>query len=369
MIQRPLLGAFLLIALLAASCAAPPDGKQKTPEGPQFDADYYAKNAKEYYGGGRYSQAKDQWQKQLTKDPDNWMARLGIAYSDYYLAQPYVTRGDLVSARKQAGAAEKGFRDVWGGNIEADTATADPKRPQWRAAIGLAMAQRMLGVLDQMESLRAEEVVRRGGPDAAKAAQRVGELQVDRDRHYQDAIALFVQLANMQHASPDAIKNLGELYIVTKQDALAEQEFKRYLDMASRTHAEFEEKKKEAEKTYGRGGLEVAEQLFEEKLTSNAQKQVSVRVDLAQLAWTRGDYNEARQQLETSIALQPDRKDLYLKLAEAENKLDMLETGVTHVDEFLRRSSAGGAEFDDDIRVAMKLRQEMEQKLRSRGGK
>lgn len=367
MIKRPHLWALAAATALVAACTSPPEsGKQDQPKGPQFDADYYSKNAKEYYGAGRYGQAKDQWQKQLQKDPDNWMAQLGIAYSDYFLSAEFESRGDLASARKQLEASEKRFRDLWNGTVESDTATADPKRRQWQAAIGLAMAVRGLGALDQNETRSAEASLRKGGKEAATAANRVAELQLDRERRYEESLQLFKQLAYMQHASPEAIKNLGDLYIVTKQDALAEVEFKRYLDMASNTRGDWEVRRKEAGTTYGPDQQEMAEKVIDEKLESNARKQVSVMMNLAHLAWARGDYEGARKLLEDAIKIEPERRDLYLKLAEAENKLDMLETGLVHVNDYLKRSSSNKAGFDDDIRVAMKLKTEIEGKMKAR---
>jgi tetratricopeptide (TPR) repeat protein len=368
MTQRPLIGAGLIVAILAAGCASPPDSKQKTPQGPQFGADYYSKNAKEYYEGGRYGPAKDQWQKQLQKEPDNWMAKLGIAYCDYFMADQLAAAGDYAKARTQVEAAEKGFREAWSGHLEADTAIADCKRPEWRAALGLAMAKRKLGVLDHIESNKYLAINSREGP-GSKAGDKVAELQLASDSRYAEAIGIFSRLASMEHASPEAIKNLGELYIVTKNDAAAEAEFKRYLDMAARTRTDLEAKKGEVAKQYGPSGQECATKLFDEKLASNAEKQVSVMISLSELAWVRGDYPETQRLVTESMKLQPDRKDLYLKLAEAENKLNMKETALVNVNEFLKRSSASRTEFDDDIRHALKLKQEIETDLKNRGTK
>jgi Flp pilus assembly protein TadD len=367
MIQRPIAAASLVLAMLAASCSTPPpDGQQKTPEGPQFDASYYAKNAKEYFDDGRYGQARDQWQKQLQKDPENWMARLGIAYCDLYLAEQVLAAGaDLPGARRQAAASETGFRDLWGGHVEADTLLADPKRPQWKAAMGLAIATRTLGYLDQVDSRRAQEAAAKGGPDSNRLADRAAELQLDRDRRYLEAASIFRQLAYMEHASPEAIKHLGELYVVTKQDALAEAEFKRYLDLASRTREQLEAGRRDVAKQFG-GQEEVAVGLFEEKLQSNAQKQVSVLKDLARLAWSRADYLNAREHLQKAIEVDPTDRDLYLQLAEVEARLEMYETALINVNEYLKRSSSTRTAFDSDIRVAMKLKQDVEAKLKER---
>jgi tetratricopeptide (TPR) repeat protein len=372
MIHRPALGIAFVVAVVAAGCCCPPeDMKQKTPEGPQFDAAYYAKNAKEYFDQGHYGQAKDQWQKQLTKDPDNWMARLGVASCDLYLSEESVVRNrDLDEARKRVTAAEKGFKELWGGQLEPDTQQADPKRPQWRAAILLALTWRTMGYIDHLDSQRNLDLAKRGGPEAIKAANRSAELDISRDQHYGESIDLFNRLAYMGHASPEAIKNLAELYVVTKKDALAEQEFRRYLEIAGRSSAQWEEEKKSIEKRFAPGtAQEMASEIYDAKLASSAQKQVSVLVDLASLAWARADYPAVRQYIQEALQLTPERKDLYLKLAEAEQKLDMLETALMNVDQFLKRSSQKREEFDDDIRHALKMRTDIEKTLRERRNK
>jgi Tfp pilus assembly protein PilF len=369
MIQRLSPGAALLVILFAAGCCSPPEAKQKQPQGPQFDADFYAKNAKEYIDQGHYGAAKDQWQKQLVKDPDNWMARMGIAYCDLYLSEESFAKRNLEEARTRVTAAEKGFRAIRQGPIEPDTTKVDPKRPQWKAEIGLAMATRTIGYLDGIDSQRQAELAKRGGPDAEKARDKAAEMMISRDRSYAEAIGMFTGLAYMQNAPPEAIKQLGDLYVVTKQDAMAEQEFRRYLDMAESSRIGFEKRKAEAEKQYGPQGIEVANQLIDQKIVSNVTKQVQVMVDLAQLAWQRGDYAEARKQIQEALKLQPDRRDLYLKLGQAEAKLDMTETAIMNLDEFLKRTSQKREDFGDDVRTAMKLKQELQQKLRERGSK
>jgi Tfp pilus assembly protein PilF len=371
MIQRRTLGPALLLlsALCLPSCSTPdPTPKQVTARGPQFDADYYAKNAKEYIDAGRYGQAKDQWMKQLQKDPDNWMAHLGIAYSDYFLSEEsVVAHRNLDEARTRLKAAETRFRQLRSGPIEADTTKIDPQRPQWKAELGLALTKRRLGVVDRMDAQRSTQLATQGGPNASKAADRAAELAISSDQAYAEAISMFTGLAYMQHASPEAIQNLAELYVVTKQDALAEREYRRYLEIAERSQEMFEAKKKEVSKDFQPNAQEMAIAAYDEKLASNAQKRVSVLAGLADLAFARGDYTGARQYLDDALKVDPNYRDLYIKLAQAEYRLDMLESALEHVNEYLRRAGQRNEEFGDKIRDAMKLKGEIEKKMRERG--
>jgi tetratricopeptide (TPR) repeat protein len=226
---------------------------------------------------------------------------------------------------------------------------------------------RALGYVDHLDSQRHLELAKRGGAEASKAADRAAELSISGDQSYQDSISLFNQLAYMQHASPEAIQNLGELYVVTKQDALAEREFRRYLELGGRSYDEWVKRKEKMDKeAVSPDQQDAVNAAIDVKLQSNARKQVKVMVDLADLAWARGDYLEAKPLLEDALKIQPDQITLYVKLAQVEQKLDMLESALMNVNEFLRRSSQKRQEFGDDIRRAMQLRGELEQKLKDR---
>jgi tetratricopeptide (TPR) repeat protein len=96
---------------------------------------------------------------------------------------------------------------------------------------------------------------------------------------------------------------------------------------------------------------------------------MSVLTTLADLAYARGDYEAARQILEEALKVDPAYRELYLKLAQAENELGMQETALQHVDDYLHLSSKKNEEFGDKIRDAMKLRADIEKRLKERGGK
>ncbi len=369
--RRPALLCLSLSALLVPGCALYPDDNEPPKEdvpARQFAAADYSYNAKQYYDGGDFNRAKDQWTKQLELEPQNWMAKLGIAFCDLYLSHESVLmRRDVGAARAQVQTAEKEFRDLWNGTIEPDAVDPTNKEPQWRAALGVALATRHLGYLDQLDATSYTALASRGGAEAQSALGKAAESTVRRDRNYAASIAIFQKLAAQQHATPEATKNLGELYIVTRQDALAERELRRYLQMARATREkELEPTKEKIAKNFDRDQQETAMQFIDSKLNSNSAKQVSVLVDLAQLAWARGEYHEAKRLMDEAITIEPDRRDLYLKLGEAEGKLQMYETGLQHLDEFLRRSSQKREEYDEDIHTAMRLRKEFDAKLTER---
>ena len=356
---------------MAAGCCCPPESKQKTPKGPQFDADFYSKNAKEYIDQGHYGQAKDQWQKQLVKDPGNWMAQHGhrvlrlLPLRRVRRRPPQPRRGALASEGRREG-------------IQGDPVgtSSSPTPSRWTrsgrsgsAELGLALTMRAMGALDHLDAQRNLEMAKRGGPEASKMADQAAELQIERDRNYQDAVARFQSLAYMKHASPEAIKNLGELYVVTKQDALAEQEYRRYLEIAATSYEQDVGGQEEGCRAVRAGrGRRRQPALGPEARLERAQAGVghggpgAARLGATGLhgsapASPGGDQDPARQ------------KDLYLRLGETEAKLDMLETAIINLDEYLKRSSKNREEFNDDVRHAMKLKAELQQKLKERGGK
>lgn len=353
--------------LLLAACALVPDDETAKPEsktGPQFDADYYAVNAKEYMTGAQYARAKAQWATYLELRPGDWMAQVGAAYCDLFLAEETVVeRGDIEAARKLLADARKRFTEVRTGPIEADT--LDPTTtPMWKAAMGSAMAARYAGALDALEARRDAEASLSGAKDAAEKRDASDRFAKSRDANYAEAITLFERLAAMKNASPEAVRNLGQLYLVTRQDARAEKEFERYLDFARTTRAGLEQGKAQVGEGYQADRAAVVETLYDRKLSSNAAKQIAVLDDLAGLSFSKGDFRKSKARLEEALTLDSERADLYLKLAQSEGELQMYETAIMRVDEFLKRASRRREDFDERIFRAMKLKEELERKLK-----
>jgi tetratricopeptide (TPR) repeat protein len=361
--------ALLALPLIVLSCALVPDDepeKRETPKGPQFDADYYALNAKEYMDGGQFGRAKTQWEQFLKLRPNDWMARLGTAFADLFLAEEAVVRrGDFKLARAQVASSEAAFAELQRGPLEDDTLTQTPE-PNWKPAYGAALASRYLGFFDQIESRREAEAAAKGGPDAAERKAASARLAESRDRRYAEAIVRFERLAAMKNESPEAVRNLAQLYLVTRQDAKAEGMYLRYLAFARATRADIAERKEKTVDEYEIDRRAVVASLYDQKLSSNAAKQIGVLDDLAGLAFARGDFRESKKFIEEALTLDSDRKDLYLKLAQSEGELQMYETAVLHLDEFLARSSRKREDFDEAIYRALRMRKDFESRLARR---
>jgi hypothetical protein len=355
-----------LLLLFAASCALVPDDGPKTiepPKGPQFESEDYALNAKEYMNGGQYGRAKAQWETYLSFHPNDWMARLGIAYADLFIAEDQAkTLSDVKTARRLLDEARKTFAELRTAPIEEDTATETPT-PMWKTAMGSAMAARYAGYLDHLESKRAAELALRGGPEAPARTALARRLEESREKNYAESIALFEKLASMKNASPEAVRQLAQLYLVTRRDAEAEREFERYLDFARSTRENLKEGRAAAADDSQSDRAAVVAGLYDQKIRANAHKQVSVLDDLAGIAFSRGDYRSCRRRLEEALSMDTERKDLYLKLAQAEGELQMYETAIARLDEFLKRSTRKGDSFDEPIHQAMRLRREYEAKI------
>ena len=357
----------LPVLLLVSACSLVPgaDEPEQVPsaKGPQFDPDYYALNAKEYMNGGQYGRAKAQWETYLTFVPGDWISRLGIAFADVFIAEEAVReRSDVKLARTLLEEARTTFIALQTGPLEDDT-EAVTTTPMWKARLGSALTSRYSGFLDQTEARREAALSLKGGKDAETHRKAAEKLSSERDRHYAEAITGYEQLAAMKNASPEAVLSLGQLYLVTRQDQKAEREYNRYLDFARATRKGLELGKEEsaADELVDRAALVAT--FYDEKLQGNAAKMAGVLDDLAALAFARGDYRSSKSKLEEALSLNPDKKDLYFKLAQTEGELQMYETAVGRLDEFLKRSSEKREDFDDKIFAAMKMKQDYERKI------
>ncbi|MEY2742506.1 MAG: hypothetical protein RIS21_874 [Planctomycetota bacterium] len=360
--------------LLTIGCALlPEDDPRADKDTRMFDAAYYKQNAAEYFQGRQYPRAREQFVKYLELEPDSWTGRLGLAFTDYYIARDFVvSRGDLAAARERTELAEKSFRELWDGTIEGSTETADPRRPQWKAALGVAMSVRQLGVLDGLEADRWEAEARKGGKSAEEALKRGVDAEARRDKRYREAVAIYEKLVAQEAASAQSISDLAELHVVLKQDAKAEALYLRWLDAAKRTREGLTSRKTEAASISDREAKTLSMKFLDEKLESNAEKQADVLSDLAGLAWARGEWQRGRAWIEQAVETAPRRTEFLLKLAQFEDKLMMYETGITHIDAYLKDRTARNLEFDDAAAEALRLRKRMQAEIdrrpKPRGG-
>lgn len=404
---KPLLaGLFVLSAsVLLSGCGLlypePDPEMAEEKEGLKFDEEYYAQNAKEYFSGRQYGRARDQWEKQLQKNPGVWTARMGIAYCDYYIGARQVAQRDLKSGHQRLEQAEATFRELWSGELEDDAWKASATEPQWKAALGLAMTQRGLGLVKELQSrLYAQREAALGTANQAEAQSKRTEFRKrqhafakQRDEYYASSISLFERLCAMKNASPEAVKQLAELYLITEQDGKAETLFNSYLEMAESTAEKRREAKKNLEKEFSNlQGRQIANEFLDRQLRSNAEKQVAVRVKLAGVSYAKGydaeqqakqtqspkrqrlirvaahrHFNQALVHLGRARKLQPERLDLLVKMAQCEGELGLLDSAIDNLDQFIANSARGRQTYDADLNQAFRLKRELELRKRARG--
>jgi hypothetical protein len=389
-----------LLAILAAGCQYlyPSDdgGTRSSPRSdkPLFDAEFYSRNAKEYFDAGRYGLARDQWELQLKLEPHDWLARLGVASCDYFLGVQAQERGDLKTARELLDLAESRIRSLWDGSIESDTLLAfRGGSRQWQAALYLARTQRALAAVGRIQALRAaqREQAAEGAERSALARER--EILEEQAReNSRAALDLFARLARMENASEDAVLNLGEMLAEAGRAEEAEREFLRYVAIAERTRAERLELRRQIESS-SEGTEEnrrLTLQYLDESLARNAAIQSGVHDRLAALRFDRAvlarqkardpsrtaavreaaaqeadaHLEAALQSLSRARALTPDRTDLLVKTAQCEGELGRYRDAIDHLDAYIEACSRGNVSYNADLNRAFRLREEYKELLK-----
>lgn len=361
----------LAAALAAALLCIPGCGlwSDSAPEqGFESDPADYSKNGKEYYYAGDYARSRDQWSKLLRKDPDNWMGRLAVGYCDYHLGLQQLASGDLEGGRKLLEQAEASFRDIWNGEIETSTTDVpDVERRQWQAALGIAMALRGQGFADKLQADRMRNRIQGlevSDPQRPETARRIRSLEQRREANYKAATSLFERLAAMEHASPEAVKQLAELYVVQGRDAMAEKQFLRYLEMAEATFAAHKELEGKLEEEFASPkDREAAQGFLEQKLASNSRKRVEVLVNLGQLFFQKDAFDRALAHLERAHEVRPERLDIILKMAQCEGGRESYKTALSLLDQYIHKSTEQNREWSRSLALAYRLQTEYRRKL------
>lgn len=390
----------LLAACVLSGCAYlyPDPGPQTERDDKElhFDADYYSQNAKEYFGGGHYAKAKQQWQHQL-KLEDNWMARLGVASCDYHMGSLSLDLGDLRGGRQKLQEAEAAVRELWDGSIEEDTrAVAEEPVRQWQAALILAMTHRSLGDCDNMESrILAQRLatVQPGDERVAKLASARRELETRRAENVRQATSLLEKLCAMKHPSEQASLNYAELLALEGKHAAAEEHFKKYLTVAKASIALHEKNRAETAQMSGETGRkQFLLTQFDQKIASAKKKQAAVLVRLGNMHFDDGSkqrtiaddagksesmrtnarntskdhFAQALSYLRDAQDLQPDGLHILVKMAQCEGELGFYDDAILNLDRYIRLCAEQRLQVDDNIHRAYRMKSEYQRKLAKR---
>lgn len=380
--------------LFTGACAViSSDPEAKRQEGPQFEAEDYARNAKEYFEAGDWARAREQWQRQLGKQPGEWMAELGIASADHWLGSAALDRGNGREARQLLTRSLEASTRLWDGSLEKDTLSATPlPKAQWKAALYVALNRRALADLDTLEAraLR-EEAARKGRHDPAtlEMLQRAERADSGSRKLQASAVELFGRLRVMEHPAPEVILQVAELQQRTGDTAAAEAGFRGWLELSSASLTQW---KAQLDAT---GAVEDAKlrkaqrEVIRGKIRSVESKRIAVLVRLGNMAFDRGEeilkhagvipspetardakrqFSLAVDDLNAAFATDESRIDLLLKTAQCQGRLEQWELGLANLRRYKQVRAQRGDAFDQDLAAASRLEAEFAAKGRIRRG-
>ena len=366
------LSALLLSTLSLSGCAAMFEDSGLGSSAAKMAPEEYSYNAKQYFHEGHWIQAKDQWQKQLEQQPGNWKARLGIAYCDVYLAiNKRLRQRDVEGARKQLREAEAELRDLLGDAelTGSTTSTLNAKAEPWKAGLGLGMSILGQAEVDQIDRIlmeRRRDALPLDSKERAAIVRQIAKVQEQRQMHLSSSRAIFEQLAAMENASPEAIKQAGQANFALGNDQAAERYYLRYLDLAERTYVEREKQKEELPEIFvQRESTVEAQTMMAEKLRSNESKRFLVLTRLAMISFQNGRYEASLSYNRRAQKLRPGQLDLYVKMAQCQGELHRYAEAVENLDKYLRESARLGIRVNEDLARADKLKRQYERLLSS----
>ena len=396
----------LLIASVAAAClpacsilGSDPEVKRDDKE-LHFDPEYYSQNAKEYFEGGHYARAKQQWQNQL-KLEDNWMARLGVASCDYYMGSLSLDLGDIKGGRTRLMEAETAIRDLWDWSVEPSTSTsAGQSVRQWQAALILALTHRALGDCDNMEARIISQRLSSMKSDDERVRPLLKQRTVAetrRDENVNAATSLLARLCSMERPSERAVLNYAEVLDGSGDKAKSKLRFQEYLVIARSSVAIHQANLKRTQEMDGDPGRkEFMIREFQQKIASAKEKQSAVLVRLGNIEFeqsaarsavatsedaaaaareqarkaAKDHLARAIQYLREAQELTPDALHILVKMAQCEGELGFFEDAIRNLDLYIKRCADLRVEANENIHRAYRMKDEFKRQLdaRSRGG-
>ncbi len=378
--------------LFTGACALiSSDPETKRVEGPQFEAEDYARNAKEYFDAGDWARAREQWQRQLEKQPGEWMAELGLASADHWIGSAALDRGNGREARQLLTRSLEGASRLWDGTLEKDTLSATPlPKAQWKAALYVALNRRALADLGTLEgrALR-EEAARRGRhePTTVEMLQRAERAESESRKLLSGASELFARLRQMEHPSPEVILQTAELQQRTGDVAAAEAGFRDWLGLSAASLTQWKAQF-DATSAVDDAKLRKAQrEVIRGKIRSVESKRIAVLVRLGNMAFDRGEeilkhagvvpsaeaardakrcFSLAVDDLNAAFATDENRIDLLLKTAQCQGRLEQWELGLANLQRYKQARAQRGDAFDQDLAAASRLEAEFAAKGRLR---
>jgi tetratricopeptide (TPR) repeat protein len=277
--RRSLTSLALVLCLAVASC------KSTTAEDAQV-VSAYLENAAQYYDSTHYLRAYQQWQKALELDPDEERAQLGQAMALYQLGREETKEGveRLTESERRLEALRRG-------------GLGDQS---WKAEIGYALVQqRWADLYDR--ALRLEAANADAGRPVNEEKRALAEKEIPRriDLSAKSYRAVLADKRTEPNLQMSCWLGLARL-------ALLNGEFEESLEWC----AKYEKQVVRSAKFWETQGESYASKLFGARLQEAELKDVR-----ANTLFKLNRFQEAEQELDRLLALQPERADAYLNRA------------------------------------------------------
>ncbi|MCG3133695.1 MAG: hypothetical protein HMLKMBBP_00920 [Planctomycetes bacterium] len=278
--QRAAAAALIAFAALAT---APSCAGTQGEDGQTLQA--YLENAAQYYDGGHYLRAYQQWERALELEPSEEKALLGQAMALYQLGREESKDGvdRLAEAeRRLDGLRREGLGDM-----------------AWKAELGFAFAQQRWAELYDRK-LRKLEADEKAGALAAEGAAQLPVVRAELPKRIARAEASFGKVLEDKRTEPNFHLTC---WLGLARAAAMRGDWQGAHDWARK----YEKKVTESKAFWKKQGQEYASKLFGAEL-----QEAELRDVLANCLFKLGRDEEAERELDALIALQGTRADAYL---------------------------------------------------------
>jgi len=303
----------------------------------------YVQQAKAFMASSRYTSAQQQAEKALSIDPDHFTANLILGWSLLQQRNP----GKLVQARKVF-------------NKLLDDGSVD-----FRTHLGLGLVRYQQGLSELARSDQLERWMT--NRPAREIAARESGISVPNDEELQilitrakasskealDAAVTELQtVLELNDRYPQALLTLGQINLLRKEDDKALKHFESYIELAEKTRSVTLDEDAWLSGSLTKPEEDLVRSTLEQKVRSNVNKEVTVRLAVAFIYFRNQDYPAALSHLDRAIELDPETILAYLNRGECHGKLGNYAEAVKDLQTFVKKSDR---DFDEVMQRATTL--------------
>jgi tetratricopeptide (TPR) repeat protein len=250
----------------------------------------YLENAAQYYDGGHYQRAYQQWDQALLLDGSNEKARLGQAMSLYQMG-----RVDRPEAMEPLSEATRRLEELRG---------EDFGRDHWKIELGLALVHQRWSDLYERRLRLIEEQERKG---VRRDATKFEEAKREFAAHMEEAAHSYEYVLSGSEQEP---RHRLTCWIGLAQISAWRGELAKTLEYAELYLEQIERSKSQWRDAIKRYPLDAP--IYHSKLTGAEFQEAELRDLMGATLFKLGRTKDAETQLNTVIGLFPDRANPYL---------------------------------------------------------